>query len=184
MDVAGVALHEAPNENSGSIGVVEPYHAPLCAAFNRIKRILGNSVKDEEGLRMVMFAVNARMGPEGLCPTLLAFGTLTRPEIHSPYPTRMQRGPPIGNLTEDAKKKYARWRLNFGLRNPTGLKRHTTSQHLGALPIAAPVLVWKTGPKYWTGCHKLINFDSQEAVVLLPRVRRISRSTCVRLWMP
>ena len=63
LEAAGVTLHEAPVENPGTIGVVERYHAPLRAAYFKIRADLDRSNTDAECLKLEIFAVNSTMGP-------------------------------------------------------------------------------------------------------------------------
>lgn len=45
-----------------------------------------NDATDYECLKMEVYAANNRMGPEGLCPTLLVFGSLLCPARKEPSP--------------------------------------------------------------------------------------------------
>lgn len=40
------------------------------------------------------------------------------------------------------------------------------------------------GPRVWTGTYRLINFAADEAILQIPRCRKIMRSSSVRPWIP
>ena len=83
MEAAGIILEEAPIENPGSIGVVERYHAPLKKAYLKLRQTLQKGdTSDAECLQMAVYAANATIGPEGLCPMLLVFGAMPRRARH------------------------------------------------------------------------------------------------------
>lgn len=79
LEADGVTLQEAAIENLGAIGTVERYHAPLRAAFMKIRDELGLETIYKRCLQMAIFSVNATVGPEGLCPMLPLFGSIPRP---------------------------------------------------------------------------------------------------------
>lgn len=89
MASQGIVLREAPIECRGSRGMVERYHAPLKAAYKRIRRELGTSASTAECLKHAVYASNTATGPEGFCPTLLVFGALPRPIRQKPSPTQV-----------------------------------------------------------------------------------------------
>lgn len=80
LDAAGVVLEEATVENPGTIGIVERYHAPLRCAYKTLRSSLDKAEASvPECLQMAVFAVNSTIGPEGLCPMMLLFGSIPRP---------------------------------------------------------------------------------------------------------
>lgn len=86
---SGTELREAPVESPGNIGTVARYHAPLRAAFDRIKTDNNGRLSDRECLRMTFYTVNASTGPEGSCPMLLVYGILPLPPSTIPFPTQI-----------------------------------------------------------------------------------------------
>lgn len=62
-EASGLTLKEAPVDYPGTIVVVERYHAPLHAAFERIMSHYGGNVSNKECMRMSVYAVNSRVGP-------------------------------------------------------------------------------------------------------------------------
>lgn len=90
-EASGIRLLEAPIENPGSIGMVERYHAPLRASFNKIKEDIGADITDKQALEMDVYTINATIGPEGLCPSLLVYGAIPLPARTRPSPTQLKR---------------------------------------------------------------------------------------------
>lgn len=70
-DEEGITVLPAPIESPSTISHVERYHAPLRAAFKKLRDSLPSSETDNDCLQMALKAVNDTIGPEGLCPTLL-----------------------------------------------------------------------------------------------------------------
>lgn len=73
MDAAGIKVQEAPIETPGAIWMVERYHSPLRATYEKIRKELSRDHRDIEFLQMAVFTINATVGLEGLCPRLLVF---------------------------------------------------------------------------------------------------------------
>lgn len=95
LSADGVTLHKAAVENPGTIGTVERYNAPLIEAFPKLRSDLGSVTTDRHCLQLAVFAVNATIGPEGLCPMLLVFGALPRPARRMPSKTKLARSQAI-----------------------------------------------------------------------------------------
>jgi len=62
VDAEGITLLEAPIESPNSMSHVERYHAPLRAAFNKIRDSLPRSDTDHDCLQMAIKAVNDTVG--------------------------------------------------------------------------------------------------------------------------
>jgi len=90
-EAEGITVLEAPIESPNTMSHVERYHAPLRTAFTKIRDELDRTETDNDCLQLAVKAVNDNIGPEGLCPTLLVYGTLPRPPRRSPADTQMQR---------------------------------------------------------------------------------------------
>lgn len=80
-------IEEVPSESPSSIGMVEGHHAPLRAAYLKLRRNLCERMR--VSFRMAVKACNDSTGPMGLCPTLLVLGTKFR----------WVEGYPAGNTT-------------------------------------------------------------------------------------
>ena len=70
---------------------VERYHAPLRAAYKKIRESFPRSEANEECLQLATKAVNDTMGPEGLIPNLLVFGSLPIPAKNIPADSQIER---------------------------------------------------------------------------------------------
>lgn len=77
-----IVLQLSVVDSNNSIGSGERYHQPV----RRVSSVIGlahPSVHPEVALRMALKGVNDTMGPDGLVPTLLVFGSLPTPLITS-----------------------------------------------------------------------------------------------------
>lgn len=74
-EASGIQLIEEPIKSPGSIRIFERYHAPLRAAYKKLRQSLPkNAYTDEDFLNMVIYADNKTMGPESLCAIMQVFG--------------------------------------------------------------------------------------------------------------
>ena len=166
MEAAGIILEEAPIENPGSIGVVERYHAPLKKAYLKLRQTLQKGdTSDAECLQMAVYAANATIGPEGLCPMLLVFVAFPRPARRSPSPTQLQRQNAIELEKTEIQKEQASRRISFALKHTSSPKAKETSAELFNLPSGAPVLVYRTTSKLWEGPFKFISMEGETVIV-------------------
>ncbi|MEM1283154.1 MAG: reverse transcriptase domain-containing protein [Chlamydiota bacterium] len=78
-------------ESHNSIGSGERYHKPLRRIFNKIN-MDSPGLDREMALRIALKSINDTMGPEGLVPSLLVFGSLPRfPCVNSTLPNQRER---------------------------------------------------------------------------------------------
>ena len=176
-------MEEAPIENPGSIGLVERYHAPLRKAYVKLRETLSRTnATDQECLQAAVYAANATIGPEGLCPMLLVFGALPRPAQRTPSPTQVERQNAIELAKVEIQKEQASRRIKFALTHTNSPKAKEQSAYLRNLPSGALVLVYRTTTKGWEGPFHFISIEGETVVVQLHQGRRIFRSTCVRPW--
>lgn len=182
---AGITMEEAPIETPGSIGIVERYHAPLRMAFTKLREDLRkDEATDDECLQLAVYACNATMGPEGLCPMLLVFGALPRPARISPSPGQLERQLCIEAAKKAVLTEQARRRITFALKHPSSPKAKEHSKLLMDLPAGSPILVYRTTSKKWEGPFKFISIEGETAVIQLHRGRKIFRSTCIKPYAP
>lgn len=83
-ETAGVTLHESSVEKPGTIETIKRHHAPLRAKYIKIRMDLVRDTTDAECLKMAVLAVTSRMGPDVLCPILLALNVIRRPPRTTP----------------------------------------------------------------------------------------------------
>lgn len=107
------------------MGLVERYHAPLRRACSIILAELkedGNSaVQKSIILQMVVKSVNDTVGPKGLVPTLLVFGTYPRMTYLGPTASRIvQRAKTIKRAMEEVSKLNALRQVIKALRTRNG----------------------------------------------------------------
>lgn len=164
---------------------MERYHAPLRSAFNKIRATMDRKeAKEEECLKLAVYAVNSVMGPEGLTPILLVFGALPRPARSTPSPTQLVRQAAIEEERKRASAEQAKLRLAFALKHPSRPKAKESSSLFHDLPSGSKVLVYRTKSKRWEGPYTYISSEGETIVVQLPQGRRIFRSTGVKPLTP
>ena len=74
---AGIVLKPSGVESHNSLGLGERYHAPLRKIYERVRATV-TSIDAETALRLAVKTMNDTMGPDGLVPTLLVYGSLPR----------------------------------------------------------------------------------------------------------
>lgn len=176
----GITVLPAPIESPSTMSHVERYHAPLRAAFKKIRDSLPTSESDSDCLQMALKAVNDTIGPEGLCPTLLVYGALPRHPLSAPNTTQLERAKSMDDAMDSVRKVQAQRRVAFGLRHPGGPKAKENSEELSRLPAGSPVYVYRKTTEKWDGPFPFIHIDGETVVVQLPRGRKIFRSNVVK----
>lgn len=71
---------------------------------------------------MEVKAVNDKIGPEGLCQTLLVYGTLPRPLQRNPADTQIRRAEAVDKAMKEIQKEQTKRKIAFALRHPGGPK--------------------------------------------------------------
>lgn len=122
MEAARIRIREAQIETPADIGVVERYHAPLRATYEKIRKAISRDHTDLECLKMAVFVINPTIGPEGLCPVLLVLGVIPQTARNTPSVTQLERAAIIDKGMDEVTKLYARMQLAFGLKHTGGPK--------------------------------------------------------------
>ena len=182
-DAEGIILLEAPIECPSTMTHVERYHAPLRAAYNKIRDSSPRSETDNDCLQMAVKAVNGMIRPEGLCPTLLVYGTLSLPLRRTPAETQIRRAESIDSAMKEVRKEQAKWKISFALRHSGGPKAKEHEQEL-QLPAGSSVMVYRIKSKKWEGPFPFVTIDGSTVVVQMPTGRKIFRSTVVKSSNP
>ena len=80
-DLNHIELVTTGSQSHNSLGAGESYHAYLRRIYNKTQKSFPN-IPDSVALALSVKAINDCTGPNGLCPTLLVFGTF--PQLPSP----------------------------------------------------------------------------------------------------
>lgn len=184
VEAEGITLLEAPVESPFTMSHVERYHAPLRTAYLKIRDSLPRSETDSDCLQMAVKSVNDTTGPEGLCPTLLVYGSIPRPPRAGCAETQMARARAIDSAREEVLKEINKKKVAFGLRNAGSPKGMEQEENLTKLPAGSPVMVYRNAQKKWEGPFPFVSIDGNTAVIQLPRGRKIFRSTAVKSILP
>jgi len=174
----GITLLPAPVEAPTTMTHVERYHAPLRAAYVRLRTSLPNERK-ELLLQLAVKANNDTVGPEGLTPSLLVFGSIPKPARHTLAPTSLERARAIDDARKEVNKAVARSRVQFGLRHrgPVG----GVASPLDDLMPGAHVRVYRTDTGKWEGPYTFVDKTGETVCVQMPSGRKIFRSTAVQV---
>ena len=183
-DAEGITLLEAPIECPSTMSHVERYHAPLRSAYNKLRDTLPRSETDIDCLQMAVKAVNDTIGPEGLFPTLIVYGTLPRPLRRTPAETQIRRAEALDSAIKEVQKEQAKRKIAFALRHSGGPKAKEQEQELQRLPAGSPVLVYREKSKKWEGPFPFVTVDGSTVVVQMPTGRKIFRSSVVKSSNP
>ena len=112
-----IEIKEVPVEAHNSVGLVKRYYAPL----RRLYEIIQDELKDEHidkemVLQMAVKAVNDSVGPDGIVPTLLVFGTYPRlTEMDPLSPSVTKRAEAIRTATKEVRRLYTERRVKDAL---------------------------------------------------------------------
>ena len=174
----GTTLIEASVESANTMSHVERYHVPLRAAYRKVRATCGRDTSDSEALQLSVMAVNDTVGPEGLCPTLLVFGSYPRPARAVRACTQVSRAAALESAAKEVARIHAEKKVAFALRyrGPYGRGR----DDLARLNMGDEVLVYQDKSNKWEGPFRFIAIDGDTVTVEFPHGRRIFRSTAVR----
>lgn len=172
----GVTCKQVPTEVHWSVGKIERYHAPLRRAWEILHAELSSSTSDEAILQMAVKSVNDTAGPDGLVPTLLAFGAYPRMTTESlPSPSIVKRSEAIQKAMKALRKLTAERQVTDALNTRNG---PTTSDTL-ALPLQSEVVVWRESDG-WKGPYKIIGIEGHNITVDMVNDPTTFRSTVVK----
>jgi hypothetical protein len=174
----GISVIEAPVESANTMSHVERYHAPLRAAYLKIRSTCGRNTSNSDVLQLAVKAVNDTVGPEGLFSTLLVFGSIPRPARTTRACTQLSRDSALEKGMREVERIHAENKVAFGLRyrGPYGRER----EDLTRLNMGDEALVYRDASGQCEGLFRFIAIDGDTVTVQLPHGRRIFRSTVVK----
>ncbi|KAI0996311.1 hypothetical protein K3495_g11869 [Podosphaera aphanis] len=175
---------EVPIEAHNSIGKVEQAHKDLRRAYTIFKQqFSGQNVDRHSILKMAVKALNDSAGPDGLVPSLCAFGAYPRITWNdAPAPVSKQRPDAMQKAMDELQKHRATQLINQA-KNMRNGPRHT---RLEDIPVGDKVRVWREATKNtrgrWTGPFELYNKEGETITVLINGEKKNFRSTTVNKW--
>ncbi|KAI0993907.1 hypothetical protein K3495_g14277 [Podosphaera aphanis] len=165
-----------PVEAAQSVGIVERYHGPLRRAYNIISEELKSAAKPLK-LQMAVKALNDTVGPNGLTPTLLVYGTYPKmSSIDPPAPSIQERASAIAKAMSEVRKLHAQRQISDALNQRNG----PDSGKIHELKIGDLALVWRIHQKRWTGPYKVIEIQNENVKLNLPSGPTEFRATSVK----
>lgn len=113
----GIEVQISGVESHNSIGAGERYHDPLRQIFDKI--VTDHPTLDPEiALRLAVKAVNDTMGPEGIVPSLLVYGSLpTFPAVGMNIPEQKTRMKALAAAKQEMASITAKLRIQQALRS-------------------------------------------------------------------
>lgn len=180
----GITILEARIESLSTMSHSERYHGPLRVTYTKIRDSMPRAETDADCLQLAVKCLNDTVGPEGLCPAVLVYGTIPKTARRTPADSQIQRARTIDKARELLLKEFAKRKVAFALRHTHSPKRKEQEEELSKLPFGAPVYVYRDKPKKWEGPFKFVHLDGNTVTVQLPHGRRIFRSTAVKAKNP
>lgn len=142
-DAEDIVSFQAPIESPSTMSHVELYHGPFRTAYLKIRAEMPRAETDADSLQMAVKALNDSIGPEGLCPTLLVYGTNTRPAQRCSTESKPQRARAMKIAMDAVPTEQAKRKFFFGLRHFSGPKGKESRLCLTELPAVAQVYVYR-----------------------------------------
>lgn len=137
--------------NPRTMGTVERYYAPLRSAYTKIRADLDSSVTDSDCLQLSVHSVNATVGLEELCPTVLFFVAIPRPARTRTAQSELDRARAIASSIGEMQKERARRRIEFGRKHTNSPKSNEDTNAPHPLPAGSVVYVYRIKSNQWEG---------------------------------
>lgn len=166
-----------PVETTNSIYFVERYHTPLRRAYKTIKAEIPNASRGEV-LQYAVKSINDSVGPDGLFPTLLVYGSMPRLRLPSDKPSAgtYEMSVAVRKAYEQMSRFFAQRLLKETLRPRNGsnvIDIHKT-------PLGSEMTVYHTNNNSWDRPFTLRNTNGEICTVQCTDGPKQSRSTVVK----
>lgn len=174
--IMGITCRQVPVEAHNSIGKVERYHGPAERAFSILWAELNGSMTEAAVLQLTWKCLNDTVGPDGLVPTLLVFGTYPRINMDSPPSiSTLKRADATRKTIEALRRYHARDQVSKALATRNG----PATDHILSLPLQTEVLVFRKH-KGWQGPYKIAAFNGHNVTLDMPNGPAVFRSNHLR----
>lgn len=154
-----------PVESVNSMKIVELYHQPIRRTFSIICM---NSPHTDlyAALQMAVEAVNNSVGPEGLVPTVLVYGGLSRWGLpHDPRsPSTVARVKSLCKSTSKMSKTNDNRQVRDALRARNG----PDVSYIRTTPLGSHFLVYRPKTDRWEVLYDFVDVNGEYITVLLP----------------
>lgn len=155
----GIELKISGVESHNSLGLGERYHEPL----RKIYRKLHHEAPDLEKaivLRLALKAMNDTIGPEGLVPSYLVFGSLPKfPTVHASLPDQRRRMKALESARTEYATIVAKLRIDRALR----AKVPPASKYI--IVPGDTVYVYREGSKQFHGPLPVLRVEDKQIYV-------------------
>ena len=157
--MAGINLEISGIESHNSNGVVERYHDPLRRIFRCIREDYPK-LDVEVALRCAIKGINDTMGPEGLVPSYLVFGTIpTFPTMNTNLPSQRDRMEALSYARNEMAAISAKLRIQSALR----AKLPPATEYL--VYPGDWVYVFRERTKDWNGPYETLRVTGKDIFV-------------------
>jgi hypothetical protein len=156
--LSGVILELSPIESHNSLTVGERYHDPLRRIYRKVRHDFP-AIPGSLALSLANKAMNDTMGPEGLVPTLLVYGTLPRLSLHDKLPSQSRRFLAMEAARREMDAVVSELRIKRALdsNTPPGAERTFKPGEL--------VYVYRERPQEWLGPYPVVQVDGKTVYI-------------------
>ena len=178
-DMLHITTKGIPVESPHSMSAVERYHAPLRRAFNIIAAECPANADRDFILQAAVKACNDSVGPDGLIPTILVFGTIPRLGLPNdlPAPATYKRAAAVRKAIQELTRANAKRQVSEALRARNGPIQQDLQPGMN-------VLLWRQNAQNprgnWQGPYKLVDIYGENCIILMPNGPTPFRLTNVR----
>lgn len=172
-----------PIESPNSMSYVERYHTQIRHAY----KIVTTEAPDlDAGVeqQIALKSVNDSIGPDGLVPTLLVYGSLPRLGFRTdkPTPPTFQRAVALRKATEAMSKHFAKSQVSNAVRTRNG----PDTSHIHSAPLKSHVLLYRPERDGWDGRWPLLDIQGETCKAILPPQTgpKQCRTTVVKRLIP
>jgi hypothetical protein len=158
VSLSGVKLELSPIESHNSLTVGERYHDPLRRLYRKVRQDFP-AISEPLALSLANKAMNDTIGPEGLVPTLLVFGTVPRLSTTGSFPNQNERMLAMDSTRREMDAIVSELRIKRALTSKTAP---------GATRVYNPgelVYVYRERPDKWIGPFPIIRIDGKTVYV-------------------
>jgi hypothetical protein len=156
----GITLQFTGTEQHNALGTGEKYHHPLTKDFLKFHQDYP-TIKRQVLLQCAIFAMNTTLGPDGLVPCVLFFGSF--PRLPAVFQEQSLSNRKRFLLMATAKEEYMKQISKFGVN--VGLRHNVPAASAIKYCIGDSVYTYREKPRAWTGPHQVVGVDGKYILV-------------------
>lgn len=156
----GILLRFTGTESHNALGAGERYHHPLRKVYNKLREDYP-AMADDVLLQCAVFAMNTTVGPDGLVPCVLVFGSF--PRMPSVFQQHTLNNRARFRLMTTARAEYTR--IVARMQVTRGLHTKVPKSSDEIYDVGDAVYTWRETPRVWTGPHRIVNIAGKSVTV-------------------